>query len=150
MARIPQDAAAGAFLTGIAAITLWQIADLPVGTVRQFGPGMLPRALAIIILVLGLVLMAKSLRGAGENIGRVALRGPLFVIGATIAFGATVRVFGLLVAGLLVVFIGAFASREIRPREALLFAVGLTVACVALFKFALSLPIPVAPWLIGY
>lgn len=149
MSRIPQDTMAGAFLVGVAGLALWQISDLPIGTVRQFGPGMLPRAFAVIIAALGAILMAKSLRG-GETISRIPVRGPLFVIGATVAFAFTVRTFGLSVAGLLVVLIGSFASPEIKPRESIVFALVLTAACVALFKFGLSLPIPVAPWLIGY
>jgi putative tricarboxylic transport membrane protein len=150
MRRIPQDAAAGLFLIGIAGIALWQIADLPVGTVRQFGPGMLPRALAVIVGALGLVLFVRALRGGAAPAERIALRGPLFVIGATVAFAASVRVLGLSVAGPLVVLIGALASPEIRIREAVIHALALSAACIVLFKYGLTLPIPVAPWLIGY
>jgi heme A synthase len=45
---------------------------------------------------------------------------------------------------------GAFASPETRIREVVIFGVVMTVFCVGLFKYALGLPIPVAPWLIGY
>ncbi|MFO1188185.1 MAG: tripartite tricarboxylate transporter TctB family protein [Alphaproteobacteria bacterium] len=150
MNRLTQDAAAGVFLIVIAALALWQISDLPVGSLRQFGPAMLPRALAVITGLLGVVLIVKSLRRAPVRLDRFAVRGPIFVIGAAVAFAATVRVLGLSVAGVLVVLIGSFASPDIRPRETAIFAVVMTTACILLFKFALSLPIPVAPWLIGY
>ena len=42
------------------------------------------------------------------------------------------------------------ASRETRPVETLIFGTVITIFCLLLFKFALNLPIPVAPWLIGY
>ena len=34
--------------------------------------------------------------------------------------------------------------------SSLIFAIGMTIFCVTLFRYALTLPIPVAPWLIGY
>ena len=43
MIRAPQESAAGLFLIAIAAIALWQEADLAAGTLNQMGPGMLPR-----------------------------------------------------------------------------------------------------------
>jgi hypothetical protein len=54
------------------------------------------------------------------------------------------------VAGPLAVIIGSFASDEVRPIEAIVFGIVMTAFCVGLFKFALGLPIPLAPWLVGY
>jgi hypothetical protein len=34
--------------------------------------------------------------------------------------------------------------------EAIVLGAVMTAVCVGLFKFALGLPIPLAPWLIGY
>lgn len=65
-------------------------------------------------------------------------------------FGLAVRPLGLAVAGPLLIVVGAFASREVRWGETLVFGALMTVFCVGLFKFALGLPIPLAPWLIGY
>jgi hypothetical protein len=61
-----------------------------------------------------------------------------------------VRPLGLVVAGPLAIVIGAFASDEVRWKETLLFGAVMTLFCIGLFKFALGLPIPLAPWLLGY
>jgi len=36
-----------------------------------------------------------------------------------------------------------------QPKELVIFAVVMSTACALLFKYALSLPIPLAPWLLG-
>ena len=46
--------------------------------------------------------------------------------------------------------IGAFASDEVRWGETIVSASLTTAFCIGLFKFALGLPIPLAPWLLGY
>jgi hypothetical protein len=54
------------------------------------------------------------------------------------------------VAGPLAIAIGALASDEVRWRETILVGALVTAFCIGLFKLALGLPIPLAPWLIGY
>jgi putative tricarboxylic transport membrane protein len=148
--RNPQDAAAGLFLIILSVIAIWQIADLPMGTLRQLGPGMLPRVLAYAVGLCGVTILLHALWSDGARLERWSLRGPLFVLGAVIVFGLTVRPLGLAVAGPLVVVIGGLASRETRLVELAVFAAVITAFCLFLFKFVLSLPIPVAPWLLDY
>lgn len=148
--RAPQEAAAGLFLIALALFALWQSSDLTTGTLRQLGPGMLPRSLAYVTGLCGLVILIHAFLREGAGLDRWSLRGPLFVLGAVVAFGLTVRPFGLAVAGPLVVIIGGLASHETRLVELVVFAVVMTAFCVALFKYILTLPIPVAPWLLGY
>jgi putative tricarboxylic transport membrane protein len=148
--RSPQDVAGGLFLLAIAAIAMVLSADLPVGSLRQLGPGMFPRALAVLTGVAGLAILADAFLQDGPAMARWQLRAPVFILGGALAFAFAVRPLGLLVAAPLVMFVGAFASPETRLREVLIFGVIMTVFCVGLFKFALGLPIPVAPWLIGY
>ncbi len=150
MIKSPQDAGAGLFLLAIAGVALWLGSDLPIGTVRQLGPGMFPRVLAILVGFVGLLIFIDAFLERGEKLERWPLRAPLFILGAAIAFGFAVRPLGLIVAAPLVMVIGAFASPETRLREVLIFGTAMTVFCVGLFKYALGLPIPVAPWLIGY
>jgi putative tricarboxylic transport membrane protein len=139
-------------LVGIAAsaFALWLSADLPAGTLRGMGPGMLPKSLAVAIGLLSAVLMADAvLAGGGPSVERWSIRAPLFVLGAVVVFGLAVRPLGLIVAGPLLIVIGACASSEVRWKETLLVGAVVTAFCVGLFKFALGLPIPLAPWLIG-
>lgn len=148
--RSPQEFAAGLFLIALAALGLWQAADLSLGTMRQLGPGMLPRILIVCTALCGVALLVLSIVHDGSPLERWGLRGPLFVLGAIVLFGLTIRPLGLAVAGPLVVIVGSFASDESRIVESTIFAVVITVFCLLLFKVLLTLPIPVAPWLIGF
>ena len=62
----PQDAGAGLFLVALAAIGLWLAWELPVGTMRAMGPGMLPRALCFLV----------GAAGIGRPPGRAGGRAP--------------------------------------------------------------------------
>lgn len=148
--RPRQDFGAGLFLVVIAAIALWQSAELSAGSLGEMGPGMLPRALAVITGLCGIAIVVGAFMSEGAALERWSVRGPMFILGAAVAFGLTVRPLGLAVAGPIVVTIGACASSETRWHEAAIFAAVMTVFCLLLFKVALGLPIPVAPWLIGY
>jgi len=145
-----QDLAGGLVLLGIAAVALWQSADLAAGSLRQIGPGFMPRVLAAITGLCGLVMCASAFTGHGAMMERWSMRGMLFVLAGMVAFALTVRPLGLAVAGLLVVIVSAFATSQVRWREVILFGIALTAACIILFKVLLRLPIPLAPWLIGY
>lgn len=141
--RSPRDFLAGASLVALAAFALWAGAPLDAGTLRVLGPGMLPRAVAACVGVAGLAIVAFSLVKGDAPLGRWPLRGPVFVSLAVLAFALTIRTAGLAVAGPLVVIVGGAASAESRPRELVVFALVMTALCIGLFRYALSLPIPV-------
>ena len=145
-----QDVIGGLVIIAVAVFAFWAGADLPLGTFGGMGPGMLPIGLAGLLGLLGVLLIVDAGLEGGSLLERWSIRGPLFVLGAVVAFGMTVRPFGLLVAGPLAVIIAAFASDEVRWGETILFGAVMTAFCIGLFKFALGLPIPLAPWLIGY
>jgi putative tricarboxylic transport membrane protein len=104
---------------------------------------MVPRTVAALVGIAGLGLSIASFLKRGEALGRWALRAPILVTLAVVAFGLTIRSPGLLAAGPLVVLVGGAASPETRPRELAIFAVVATAFCVGLFRYALGLPIPI-------
>ena len=145
-----QDFVAGLVVMAVAGFAFWQGLDLPIGTFGGVGPGMLPRGLAVFLAALGALLAVSAVLEEGQPLEAWSIRGPVLVLGAMVAFGLTVRPLGLIIAGPLAVVIGAFASDEVRWGETLIFGVLMNALCIGLFKFALGLPIPLAPWLIGY
>jgi len=145
-----QDFLGGLVVIAVAAFAFWQGADLPIGTLGGMGPGMLPRGLAVLLGLLGAMLMLDGVLGEGPQIERWSIRGPVLILGAIVVFGLTVRPYGLTVAGPLAIVVGACSSPEVRWGETLVFGCLITVFCIGLFKFALGLPIPLAPWLLGY
>lgn len=159
MGRDTRELSAGACLLGIAAVAIWQGSDLELGTLRQMGPGMVPRVLAVLVALSGVVIGLRSFLQPGPSapvaagVARGAWatwRPTVFLVAAAVAFGLSVRPLGLVVAAPLAIVLCTLASPESRRRESLWFALGMTTFCLVLFKRLLSLPIPVAPWLIGY
>ncbi len=141
--RAPQDFAAGLFLVVVALFAIWQASDLPLGSLRAMGPGMLPRAVAVMVGLGGVGLMIFSFFEDGAALERFHWRGPFFILGGIILFALTIRTAGLIVAGPLAMFFGSMGSDEFRWKESIVFSVGLTAVCIVLFKFALGLPIPI-------
>jgi putative tricarboxylic transport membrane protein len=145
-----QDFVAGLVVIAVALFAFWQAADLPIGTLGGMGPGMLPKSLAVLFGLLGALLVLDSFLGTSVPLEPWSIRGPVLVALAIVAFGLTVRPLGLVVAGPVAIVIAGFASNEVRWVETIVVGLLMTVVCVGLFKFALGLPIPLAPWLIGY
>lgn len=150
MLWLRQDFLGGLVVIAVAVFAFWQAADLPIGTLGGMGPGMLPRSLAVLLALLGGLLVVDSVLEGGSRLDRWSIRGPVFVLGAVVAFGLSVRPLGLVIAGPLAIVIAALSSDEVRWGETILFGLLMTAFCIGLFKFALGLPIPLAPWLIGY
>ena len=146
----PQDFVGGLLIVGVSAFAFWLGSDLPIGTLGGMGPGMMPRSAAVLLGLLGITLILVSLFERGEALDALSLRGMLFVLGAILVFAYSVRPLGLAVAAPVAILIAAFASSETRWGETLLFSVVMTAFCIGLFKYALGLPIPLAPWLVGY
>ena len=154
--RAPQSLAGGILLIALAALALWLTRDLDQGTLNAMGPAMLPRWLAIGVGLSGLALLAFAFIKEGDALERWGLRGPVFVIGAIVAFALTIRPFsfggglatpglGLLFAGPLAIILGGYATPEARLRDLVLLALSLTPFCMVLFGDLLNLPIPVFP-----
>lgn len=171
MGRVPRDLGAGACLLGIAAVATWQGAGLELGTLRQMGPGMFPRVMALLVGVCGAALglrswlqseraepqpavpplpPAQALPAEPGATPSRAWRAPLCLLLAATVFGLSVRPLGLVVATPVSLLLASLASRESRRTQSLWFALGMTVFCVLLFRRLLTLPIPLLPWLIGY
>lgn len=157
--RSTQDLAGGLFMILLAVGAFIFTWDLPAGTLRQLGPGMLPKAFAVICAALGALLALSSLRYNGERLEGWSRKGIFFALGGALLFGLTIRGFeigpikvpalGLLVSGPLLIFFSGLAADDRKLKELLIFAVAMSAACILLFKYALSLPIPLAPWLLG-
>ncbi len=141
--RLSKDLLAGITLVLIAVVALYASSGLPLGRLRAVGPGALPRGLAVLVLLSGIVFTVAAFVRRGEALARWPLRGAVFITLGILAFALTIRSIGLVVAGPVVVLVSGAASAETRPRELVVFAVVMTAACVALFRYALGLPIPV-------
>jgi putative tricarboxylic transport membrane protein len=150
----------GALVAAMALVAWISVRGLEFGSLAEIGPGLFPLALAVLLLALSLVLAGiGALQGSGEDLavpGSEALRSILGVVAALVVFSLTIRgtgfipALGVTGATLLAILIAGFASRETRWLDLAIFAIVLTTFCAVLFRFLLGLPLPLAPWLLGY
>ena len=142
-----KDVLAGLMFIGFAALGLWLSRNYPVGTAVRMGTGYVPRLLCWILLLLGAVVLVMGLRAADAEDGPPALRWrPIVLIPAALtAFALTIERFGIVIAGLLLIGIGALGGRDMRPLEVAAAAAALVFFTWAIFIWALGLPIPVWP-----
>ena len=60
-----QDFVGGLVVIAVALFAFWQAADLPIGTLGGMGPGMLPKFLAVLFGLLGVLLVLDSFLETG-------------------------------------------------------------------------------------
>lgn len=125
--------------------------NLELGTTLRMGPGYFPLVLAVILVGLGLAIMATALRSVGEAVGTYAWRGMVFILGAPVFFGLTVRGLGFVPAIFVATLIASLAGLKMRPLYAVGLAIAVTIFCTLVFSVALGLPFRrFGPWLSGF
>jgi putative tricarboxylic transport membrane protein len=158
--RGPRDFYGGLVLIGLAIIAIWASGDLPGQTGFSFGPGTAPRMFAGLLAVVGAVVALNGLLFAGPPLDSFAVRGPVYVLVAILAFAAMIRGIGLDFIGIpltipplglvpstfFAFMISIFGSTEFRLVESLLAAVAMTIFCVVLFVYLLQLPFQLWPF----
>ena len=143
--RNRQDFFGGLALVGFALFALWAAEDLSSMRGFAFGPGTAPRLFAMLLGAAGAVVAVIGLVTDGPNIERFRIRGPVFVIAATLFFAAAVRPFGLVIASFFSILLCAAADENVRWVESLIWATILTTFCAFLFSYALGLPLQLWP-----
>ncbi|HQU48139.1 MAG TPA: tripartite tricarboxylate transporter TctB family protein [Casimicrobiaceae bacterium] len=145
MIRNPKEFGSGCLfaLAGLAAIGVGYA--YPVGTAARMGPGYFPRALGMILVALGLVLIVKGLRTQGPRISIPTLQPLAIVLGSVLLFGLTVVPLGLVLSTILLVVASSVASHEFRWKEALIASLVLAAFVVVAFTWGLKLQLPVWP-----
>ena len=151
---------AGVALVGLGLLALWAGSDLPLASEFGVSSGLVPRLLSIMILGLGILQLYFSWSNPGPSTGSWRIHTMLPVVAGVVLFAVTVRGYefgplhipelGLLVATPLAIVTSGLAAKDSKLWELLIFAAVLTAFCIGLFRFALGLSLPVAPWLIGY
>jgi putative tricarboxylic transport membrane protein len=142
-----KDVLAGLLFIAFAALGLWASRNYPLGTALRMSTGYVPRLLCWLLAGLGVVIAMQGILAHGERPlgGGVHLRPLIFVPLSVIVFALTVERFGIVVATVLLVVVGALAGRGLRTLEVALTALVLVVATVVIFIYGLDLTIRVWP-----
>lgn len=145
LVRNPRDFVGGLALIACALVALWASGDLAGMEGFSFGPGTAPRLFAILLLITGAAVTLIGLFSDGPPLEKWGVRGPVMFIAAIIFFGAAVRPLGLIIAAFGSLLIASTASKESHLIETIAWSAILTAFCVALFVYALNLPMPLWP-----
>lgn len=144
--RDPQRLLFALFLLALGGLGLWLAASLSIGTPLRMGPGYLPRALSIILLLFGAGLAIASFAADGPPLERWSWRGLALILAALCLFGVLVERIGLIPTIPIVALLATLAAPDRRWREAAIFAVCLAFFCALVFRVLLGLPLPLHPF----
>jgi hypothetical protein len=152
--RYRRDFCAGGLMILFGLVAASQGPSYRIGTLMHMGPGFMPTALGIILILLGITIAGTAQLGTSEGGGEddnllpphpqwfawlCILAGPLaFIIFGTIG--------GMAPATFACVFISALGDRGSNWKSSLILAAFITVFGVALFHYLLQLPMPVLEW----
>lgn len=149
------DIVSGGIFAGIALASLYQVADLETGSLRSFGPAMLPTILAWVLLACGVAMLVVGVLQKTPDHLRATLRGPGLVGLSMLFFALTIEgtefgplvipKFGLTLVGPLTLILAGCGSTEAGLRDLTGVGCGLTAFCMALFNDLLGMDIPVVP-----
>jgi Tripartite tricarboxylate transporter TctB family len=138
-----KDFWAGALYVGLGAGAFWIGRDYAMGSAARMGAGYFPTVLSVLLVLIGLLSMARSLSRAGEAVGAFAWKPLALVVGATVLFGVLLQTAGLVIALVVLVLVSAVASQHFRPDAKALAGLVLLVAfCALVFVKGLGVPMP--------
>jgi hypothetical protein len=119
----------------------------PLGTLQRMGPGYYPLLASSGLVVLGVVLVGRSVvKGGGDMLSAINVRPLLLILLGTLAFGLLIERVGFLAASLAAVILTRFAERDVRLAETAALALGLTAFTTAIFWYALGMPLRLVVW----
>ena len=154
--RGPRDFYGGLVLMALGILAIWLSGDLPGTHGFAFGPGTAPRLFAGLLVCVGGLVALVGLLMDGPPIEKYAIRGPIWVILAILAFAGMIRgihlgfvtipPLGLVPSTFAAFLVSIFGSSEMRWVESLIAAVAMTAFCVGLFVYLLQLPFQLWPW----
>lgn len=143
--KSPQDFWAGLLFIFFGALALFLGRNYAFGTVTRMGPGFLPTVLAWFLLGLGTFLAVRGVAMDGQSIAPGKWRPQIFILLAIVLFGLLIERVGLAPTVLVVGFVAAFASTEVRWKEAALLSAGAALFSILLFIKLLGQSM--APWM---
>lgn len=111
------DTAFGIFLIIVSAVALIETRNLKMGTTMDMGPGFMPRVLASILGVAGVVTVVKSAFKPHAKIERVKLRSLILVCASFAAFALLLPTFGVVVATVVLAVLSMLAGEEVKKRN---------------------------------
>jgi putative tricarboxylic transport membrane protein len=143
--RSPKDFWAGLIFVAIGAAFILLASQYRLGTMHRMGPAMFPILVGAVLAVLGAIIALRSFVLDGAPVPRFYARPIGISLLAIVLFGVTLQWLGLVAAIAVLVLLGAYAARDVRPLENAALAAVMIAFSVAVFVWLLGLPLPLWP-----
>jgi Tripartite tricarboxylate transporter TctB family len=143
--RSPRDFWAGLIFIAIGGGFVLLAQQYRLGDMHRMGPAMFPTLVGALLATLGAVIVLRSFALDGAALPRFEARPVGVSILAIVLFGIALQWLGLVAAVAVLVLVGAYAARDIRPLENLALAAALIAFSVGVFVWLLGLPLPLWP-----
>jgi putative tricarboxylic transport membrane protein len=143
--RSPKDFWAGLVFVAIGGGFILLAHQYRLGDLHRMGPAMFPTLVGALLAALGAVIALRSFVLVGTGVPRLYARPVGVSLVAIVLFGIALQGLGLIAAVAVLVLVGGFAARDVRPWENLALAVVMIAFSVAVFVWLLGLPIPLWP-----
>ena len=137
-----KDFWAGLLLIAVGTLAVAIAQDYPLGTARRMGPGYFPIGLGALLVLFGIYVLVKGLRGGGRIEAGWSLRALVVLPLALALFGFLMSRAGFVPALVVLVFASAAAGSEFKLLEIVALTVVLTALSTAVFVWGLGLPYP--------
>jgi hypothetical protein len=142
--RSEKDFWAGVVYVVLGAAFYWFGRNYRMGTAARMGPGYFPIVLSSLLMLIGVVSLARAFLRDGEPVTAIAWRPVLLILAGCLAFAFLLVPFGLVPALIALCGISFRASSRFRIDAWTLGGLALFVAfCVTVFVKGLGLPMPI-------
>jgi len=143
--RAPKDFWAGLIFVAIGAGFILLARQYRFGDFHRMGPAMFPTLVGALLAVLGAIIALRAFAFDGEAVPRLYARPIGITLLAIVLFGLALQWLGLVAAIAVLVLVGSFAARDVRPLENVALAAVMILFSVAVFVWLLGLPLPLWP-----
>jgi putative tricarboxylic transport membrane protein len=143
--RSPKDFWAGLVFIAIGGGFILLATQYRYGDMHRMGPAMFPTLVGALLALLGMIVAARGLALSGEPVPRFHLRPLAMSLLAIVLFGISLQWLGLVTAVAVLVLVGAYAARDVRPLANLALAAAMVLFSWAVFVWLLGLPLPLWP-----
>jgi len=109
------------------------------GTTAQMGPGYLPRAMGVILIALGGILLLRSMIDEAVSLAAFELRSVVFVSLGVLSFAFLVRRAGFVPAVMAATILSSFANPNVKLLHTLVLSVALAAMTSAIFVWGLKI-----------
>jgi hypothetical protein len=143
--RSPKDFWAGLIFIAIGGGFVLLAQQYRLGDMHRMGPAMFPTLVGALLVALGLIIALRSFALDGAPVPRFEARPIGVSLLAIVLFGIALHWFGLVAAVAVLVLVGAYAARDVRPLENFALAAVMVAFSVGVFVWLLGLPLPLWP-----